>query len=119
MLTRWAGQVISGDNHNVNALVDIFGREVRLTDERLAHILTHPEMAKLYAEIQLTVNRPRLVRRSRSDSGVRLFYNFCPYTPVGSKWLCVVVKYNEQDAFIITAYLTNQPKAGDDLWPIK
>ena len=44
-------------------LQDCFGRQVRLTDERLAHILEHPE--------------------------------------------------------VVTAYLTDQPKAGEDLWPTK
>jgi hypothetical protein len=62
------------------------------------------------------VRQPKLVRRSRSDAAVKLFYDFCPETPVGSKWLCVVVKYSQDDAFIVTAYLTNQPKAGEDLW---
>ena len=42
-----------------------------------------------------------------------------PETLVGGKWLCVVVKYEEADAFVVTAYLTNRPKAGEDLWPTK
>jgi hypothetical protein len=71
------------------------------------------------SEIGRAVNQPKLVRRSRSDLAVRLFYDFCPETPVGSKWLCVVVKYLQGDAFVITAYVTNQPKAGEDLWPTK
>jgi hypothetical protein len=71
------------------------------------------------AEIRLAISQPRFVRQSRSDLAVRLFYAFCAETPVGSKWLCVVVKYNEDDAFVITAYLTNQPKAGEDLWPTR
>ena len=69
------------------------------------------------AEIEPAVSQPKLVRRSRSDPAVRLFYDLCPETPVGSNGLCVVVKYDQHDAFVITAYLTNQPKAGDDLWP--
>jgi hypothetical protein len=40
-------------------------------------------------------------------------------TLVGEKWLCAVVKYTTDDAFIITAYLTDKPKAGEDLWPTK
>jgi hypothetical protein len=28
-------------------------------------------------------------------------------------------KYEENDAFVVTAYLTDKPKAGKDLWPIK
>jgi hypothetical protein len=76
-------------------------------------------MAELEAEIGLAVSQPKLVRRSRSDPAVRLFYYLCPETAVGSKWLCVVVKYERDDAFVITAYLTMQPKAGEDLWPTK
>lgn len=100
-------------------LIDCFGREVRLTDERLAHILEHPEMTDMGAQVESTGNQPKLVRRSRSDMAVRLFYHHYPETLVGSKWLCVVIKYDQHDAFVITAYLTKQPKAGEDLWPTK
>jgi hypothetical protein len=40
-------------------------------------------------------------------------------TMVGGKWLSVVVKYAQTDAFVVTAYLTDKPKAGEDLWPTK
>jgi hypothetical protein len=40
-------------------------------------------------------------------------------TRVGGKWLCVVVKYLPDDAFVITAYLTETIKAGETLWPKK
>jgi len=100
-------------------LPDCFGRQVRLTDERLAHILERPEMKDMGAAIGRVLRQPEQVRRSRSDAGVRLFYDFCAQTIVGGKWLCVVVKYEENDAFVVTAYLTDKPKAGEDLWPIK
>jgi hypothetical protein len=35
------------------------------------------------------------------------------------KWLCVVVKYLPDDAFVITAYLTDTVKAGEIVWPKK
>ncbi|MDO8690159.1 MAG: hypothetical protein Q7R39_09165 [Dehalococcoidia bacterium] len=38
---------------------------------------------------------------------------------VDSKWLCVVVKHDKEDAFVVTAYLTDKPKQGEDLWPAK
>jgi len=98
---------------------DCFGRFVRLTDERLAHILEHPEMSAMATEIEEVLLAPALVRSSRSDPGVRLFYEFYKETIVGGKWLCVVVKYTDADAFVITAYLTDKPKKGEDLWPIK
>ena len=100
-------------------LTDCFDRTVRLTDERLAHIVEHPEMKELEAEIERVLLRPQLVRRSRSDEAVKLFYEYYAQTSVGGKWLCVVVKYDETDAFVVTAYLTDKPKAGEDLWPRK
>ena len=103
----------------MKALTDCFGNEVRLTGERLAHILGHPEMAGMATEIKRVLRQPQLVRRSRSDPSVRMFYEFYTQTVVGGKWLCVVVKYAENDAFVVTAYLTDKPKAGEDLWPTK
>ncbi len=98
---------------------DCFHRAVRLTDERLTHILEHPEMKEMGAEIERVLAQPLLVRRSRSDEAVRLFYEFYAQTIVGGKWLWVVVKYAVNDAFVVTAYLADKPKAGEDLWPIK
>ena len=103
----------------MKTLKDCFGHSVRITDERLAHILEHPEMKGMAADVERALQQPQLVRRSRSDATVRLFYEFYAQTIVGGKWLCVVVKYAENDAFVVTAYLTDKPKAGEDLWPIK
>jgi hypothetical protein len=97
---------------------DCFGHAVRITDERMAHILEHPEMKDMGGEIERVLTEPQTVRLSRSDDAVRLFYEFYARTIVGGKWLCVVVKYSEGDAFVVTAYLTDKPKAGDTLWPI-
>lgn len=103
----------------MKTLQDCFGRQIRLTDERLAHILEHPEMKDMGTEIERVLRQPQFVRRSRSDGAVRLFYEYYAQTLVGGKWLCVVVKYMENDAFVVTAYLTDKPKAGEDLWPRK
>jgi hypothetical protein len=100
-------------------ILDCFGQSVRLTDDRLAHILEHAEMAGMENELERVLLRPAEVRRSRSDEDVRLFYEFYPGTRVGGKWLCVVVKYLANDAFVITAYLTDTVKAGETLWPRK
>ena len=98
-------------------LLDYQGRQVRLTEERLAHLLTHPEMVGMEGQIAATLKQPQLVRKSRSDDSVSLFYRFHTQTMIGDKWLCVVVKYLADDAFIVTSYFTDQPKKGDDLWP--
>jgi hypothetical protein len=65
---------------------------VRLTDERLEHILEHAEMAGMDGEIERVLQAPTEVRLSRADDNVRLFYEF---------------------------YLTETIKAGDTLWPRK
>jgi hypothetical protein len=103
----------------MKTLTDCFGNKVRLTAERLAHILGHPEMASMAAEIGRVLRQPQLVRRSRSDAAVRLVYEFYARIVLGGAWLCIVVKYLSKDAFVVTAYLTDKPKAGEDLWPTK
>lgn len=85
----------------------------------LAHILQHQEMAGLEREIEQVLQSPAEVRVSRSDDTAQLFYEFYAQTRVGGKWLCVVVKYPPDDAFVVTAYLTDQLKAGETLWPKK
>jgi len=76
-------------------------------------------MEGMGAEIERVLSSPQVVRRSRSDDAARLFYEFYSGTMVGGKWLCVVVKYSESDAFVVTAYLTDKAKPGEDLWPKK
>jgi hypothetical protein len=96
-------------------------RAVRLTEERLAHILNHPEMVGMEAQIADTLKQPQLVRQSRSDESIALFYQFYTQSAIakggastiGDKWLCVVVKYLPDDAFIVTTYFTDKPKKGD------
>jgi hypothetical protein len=98
-------------------LRDFQGLEVRLTDERREHILEHPEMRGSEAAIGVTLAYPERVLESLFDSGIRLYYRFYGDTVVGAKHLCVVVKTREEDAFILTAYLTDSIKRGWRLWP--
>ncbi len=92
---------------------------MRLTDERLRHILEHPEMAALEAALAETLRAPQFVIQSRADEAAALYYRYYVGTKVGDKWLCVVVKYDAEDAFVLTAYLTDQLKKGEQLWPNK
>ena len=98
-------------------LHDYQGRVVRLTAERLAHIREHPEMVGLEQAIADTLRQPSLVIQSVSDKSATLHYRFYFGTRVGDKWLCVVVKYSALDTFVLTAYLTDKPKKGIQLWP--
>ena len=97
-------------------LADYQGRPVRLTAERWRHILDHPELSDMEAAIELAVREPQMVVRSRTDPSTWLYYRHEPKTVVGGKWLCVVIKYMDADAFVLTAYLTDRPKKGDVVW---
>ncbi len=95
---------------------DYRGRAVRLTDECWAHIATHPEMSGMQTAVAGTVASPQEVVRSVSDGTVELLCRHFRDTRVGAKHLCVVVKALPDDAFVITASLTDQIKRGELLW---
>ncbi len=97
---------------------DFQGRAIRLTDERMAHILQHPEMVEMQSAVEQTLNQPEYVIQSLADPQAELYYRYYLGTRVGDKWLCVVVKFSDVDAFVVTAYLTNTRKSGEILWPL-
>jgi hypothetical protein len=96
---------------------DIFGRKIRLTEDRKKHLEEdHPEMKDSASKIKETLQNPDDVIFSNSDSSVELFYKFFEVTLVGAKFLCVVVKNLVVDFFIITAYFTDKKKKGESKW---
>lgn len=97
-------------------LYDYKGVAVRLTDERLNHILEHPEMVLQKESIAQTIKDPEIVIQSLSDENTRLYYRLYQKLTIGDKYLCVVVKSRGEDAFIVTAYFTDRPKRGEALW---
>ncbi len=97
-------------------LRDYQGIDIRLTEERLAHILNHPELFNMEYAISETLQNPEQVRVSRTDKNVILYYRYYTQTIVKNKWLCVVVKNLKNDALILTAYLTDRIKKGEILW---
>jgi hypothetical protein len=103
----------------MRVLRDYQGLAIRLTAERLAHILEHPEMEGMEPAIQETLRAPASVIQSLSDDEARLYYRFYEGTLVGDKHLCVVVKVSASDAFVLTAYLTDKTKRGKQLWPTR
>ena len=95
---------------------DCWDAPIRVTEERLAHILEHPEMAGEKSRIAETLSRPDIVIQSRSDREVRLYHRFYETSAVGAKHLCAVVRWRSDDAFLVTAYFTDRPKRGTILW---
>jgi len=66
----------------------------------------------------LTPPFPHQNQLAATDETVLLSYRYYTGTPIGDKWLCIVVKYLENDAFVLTAYFTDKIKKGEKLWPL-
>ena len=90
---------------------DEHGIEVRLTDERLRHILRrHPEMAFQLHRFAETLANPDAVSPSRSSSAVQLYYRLYPDLRDRNRYICLVVKRETGYSFILTAYLDRRIK---------
>lgn len=94
---------------------DIFGNEISLTDERLENIIRkHPEIKPYEDKIEMVLENPNLVKRSKRDEKTFLYYKYFKEI-LGGKYLLVVVKINKNN-FIITAYITDKIKEGEIIW---
>ncbi len=107
---------MAGRTQNITDYAD---RTVRLTDERLDHIHEHPEMVGQDRRIREVLQKPDVVFTVHKDSSVRIYYRRYTRSPVGSKHLIVAVKLLEEDAFVITAFFTDDVKGGEQIWPKK
>ena len=97
----------------VRRFADEHGNEVRLTDERLRHILRrHPEMAFQLHRFAETLANPDAVIPSRSGPGVHLYYRLYPDERGRSRYLCLVVKRGTDDSFVLTGYLSRGIRGG-------
>ena len=95
----------------VRRFTDELGNEVRLTDERLSHILRrHPDMAFQMHRFAETLTSPDAVRPSRSSPGVELYYRLYPDLRGRNRYICLVVKRETDYSFILTAYLSRSIK---------
>jgi hypothetical protein len=97
-------------------LQDRFGRAVRLTDERIAHILEHDEMIGQLDKVEETMREPDVVIRSRRDPDVHLYHKHYPTTPITEKDLLVAIKVTPTDAFVLTVFFTDSIKRGEQIW---
>jgi len=100
-------------NGNTHVIKDIFGRNVRITKERLDHIFkTHPEMKKVKNKISDILKDPEYIKQSKYDDEVILYYKY--FTSI-KKYITVVVKIHAHN-FVLTSYITDRIKEGDTLW---
>jgi hypothetical protein len=88
------------------------GREVFRFSER------SPDGTNNEAEYRALLRGLRLAQEyGYSDVQSGLYYRLLPSTLVGEKYLCVVTKTTNDDAFVLTAYLTDAIKSGVTVWP--
>ncbi|MBZ0203971.1 MAG: hypothetical protein K8I03_13210 [Ignavibacteria bacterium] len=99
---------------------DLREKQIRFTDERMTHIKEdHPELFEQFDKIKETLLTPDRIILSITDNSVELFYKLFEKTPVTKKHMCVLVKNNKNDYFVITAYFTDSVKKGQLIWEKK
>jgi hypothetical protein len=94
---------------------DSQGRLVRFPHERLNHILErHSEMAGMEWAIRETLALPDASLPSvRNPTNVVEYYRWFTDTNGSGKYVRVVVRYSQQDAFVLTAHFTRRiPRRG-------
>ncbi|HEY7791537.1 MAG TPA: hypothetical protein VIC33_13550 [Vicinamibacterales bacterium] len=86
------------------------GKRVRVTEDYWQKIVTtkHPLMAGCEDLVKGILAQPEVVRRSRKDQSVFLYYGRAE-----KRYCCVVVRHLNGDGFIVTAYITDRIKIGD------
>ncbi len=95
---------------------DVFGHRLFLDQAHREHMVTeHPEIQPYLDRLEELFRRPEIVKRSRRDSHVYLYYRF--YSDLmGGKYLLGVAHVAPRPR-VLTCYVTDTVKQGDLLWP--
>ena len=94
-------------------VLSFLNKEIRITNEYWNFVKTakHPNMDGREKEVIETLENPDFIRKSSNDGRVFLYYK-C----IGNYHLCVVCKHLNGDGFIITTYMTDRLKEGEEIW---
>ncbi len=76
--------------------------------------IKHPIMKDRLSDVVNCLMNPDEIRISKTDAEVYLFYQLVKE----GRFICAVVKHVEYNAFLITAYPTNNIKEGSIVWKI-
>ena len=103
----------------MQVFTDFEGREIILSDDSERHIVEdHPEIFRI--GITQTLNEilkePDVVMSSRRDLRGALYYKLRNTSPYQDRYVCVVVKFLEDEIYIWTAYITTRIRGGRVLW---
>jgi hypothetical protein len=96
---------------------DFQGQLIKLTAGQWAHFtVLRPYLIAMEWAVRETLENPEEVRKSERAPHSRLYYRRYTNTVLGDKFMCVVVKFLENDAFISTAYLARKINPGELIW---
>lgn len=87
---------------------------VRTTNAYWTRIITtkHPNIAKYEKQVKETLQNPDEIRKSRQDERVHLYYKH-----IGKLHICVVADHiQEGEGYVITTYLTDRIKEGEQIY---
>jgi hypothetical protein len=90
------------------------GHRVFLSRDRWRQLIRfkHPALAGRESELRSCLSSPILVRESAKEPDVHLYD-----APAKSLFFCVVTApADEEERFVVTAYLTKNIKPGTELW---
>ncbi len=81
---------------------DKTGRKIYLTKERWAHIVQeHPLLSGKVEEIKETLTHPLIVRQSKDDSCIMLYYR---WNKERSQYLLVIARYLNGEGMVRTSF---------------
>ena len=87
---------------------------IRTTKDYWERIITtkHPSVAKYETQVKEGLKDPDQIRKSQHDIKVNLYYK-----SIGKVYVCVVADHvDSKEGYIITAYLTDRIKEGEQIY---
>ena len=115
IVPRQRQQSVSSSNVHIQA-VSKLNKNITIT-RGYWDIITrvkHPAAKGKERAVKEALKNPEYIRRSKTDDKVYLFYK-----KQKKYHLCVVVRHLNGDGFIITVYITDKIKEGEQVWPKK
>ncbi len=91
---------------NIFEVVDKTGRKIRMTQKQWSHIARkHPQISSEKEKIIETLKNPdKIINPGQLDPNKRFYYKYYKNRPSSNKFVRVIVKYLNDEGFIITAH---------------
>ncbi len=92
------------------------GKRIRLTNVQMRHIsYFHPEALLDEKILIATLTKPDIVTEGGGPN-VRVLYRFHESTPMGAKYLAIILKELNEEGFIVTCYFTDSIRRKKVIW---